>query len=151
MLARIKKGKIIFALGIAVVFLLSANLVWAQGNFGLNQAAGFGLPTIGLVDFIGNIIKIILGILGVIAVLLLTFSGVMRWWIAVAVGVLVYSVLEAAFQRRLTVLVLRATLALAAIGAVILAYEFAALLLVGALAALAVLTLADNVQEIRRS
>ena len=83
--------------------------------------------------------------------LLLTFSGVMRWWIAVAVGVLVYSVLEAAFQRRLTVLVLRATLALAAIGAVILAYEFAALLLVGALAALAVLTLADNVQEIRRS
>jgi len=86
-----------------------------------------------------------------IAVLLLTFSGVMRWWIAVAVGVLVYSVLEAAFQRRLTVLVLRATVALAAIGAVILAYEFAALLLVGALAALAVLTLADNVQEIRRS
>lgn len=65
-----------------------------------------------------------------IAVPLLTHSGAMRWWIAVAVGVLAYSILEAAFRRRLNVLFLRATLALAG---------------------LAVLTLADNVQEIRRS
>ena len=86
-----------------------------------------------------------------IAVLLLISSGAMRWWITVAVGLLAYSILEAAFRRRLSVLLLRATLALAAMGAVILTCEFAAWLLIGALAGLAVLTLADNVQEIRRS
>ena len=37
------------------------------------------------------------------------------------------------------------------VGALILAYEFAALLLVAALVGLALITLADNVKEIRRA
>ena len=86
----------------------------------------------------------------IIAVLSLTYTGVMRWWVALIVGIVTYAILEAAFRRRVTVLVLRATLFLAAIGALILAYEFAGILLIAALGGLAVLTFADNVREIRR-
>ncbi len=86
----------------------------------------------------------------IIAVLALTYTGVMRWWVALIVGVVTYAILEAAFRRRVTLLFLRATLFLAAIGAVILAYEFAGILLIAALGGLAVLTFADNLREIRR-
>ncbi len=86
-----------------------------------------------------------------VAVVVLTYTGVMKWWGALFVGVVTYAILDAAFGRRLTVLFLRSTLFLAAIGALILAYEFAGVLLLGVLAGLAVLTFADNVREIRRS
>jgi hypothetical protein len=86
-----------------------------------------------------------------IAVIVLTYSGVMRWWVALGVGAVLYGVLEAAFRRRLTALFLIVTRVLAVIAAVILAYEFATALVVAALVGLALLTLADNVRETRRS
>jgi hypothetical protein len=87
----------------------------------------------------------------IVAAIVLTYTGVMKWWGALAVGIITYVVLDAAFGRRLTVLCLRATLFLAVIGALILAYEFAGILVIAALAGLAVLTFADNVREIRRN
>ncbi|MFI5260922.1 MAG: hypothetical protein ACHQZR_00040 [Candidatus Limnocylindrales bacterium] len=52
-----------------------------------------------------------------VAVIMLTYTGAMRWWVALAVGIVAYTTIEAAFWRRLTTLLLRATLALAAVGA----------------------------------
>jgi hypothetical protein len=85
-----------------------------------------------------------------LGVLSLTYTGVLKWWGALIVGFVVYAVLEAAFRRRLTAMLLRATLALAVVGGFILAVEYMGLLIVIALAGLAALTLADNVREIRR-
>ncbi len=86
----------------------------------------------------------------IIAILALTYFGVMRWWVAIIAGIATYSLLEAAFRRRVTVLLLRFILFLAVIAAVILVYQFAGLLLIAALGGLAVLTFTDNIKEIRR-
>ena len=68
---------------------------------------------------------------------------------ALAVSLGVYVVLESAFRRRLVRLLLRATLGLAVVAAAILVWEFAVQLLIAAVVAVAVLTLADNVRELR--
>lgn len=44
-------------------------------NYGLDAASGFGLGSAGLVETIGNIIKIFLGLLGILAVLLVCYGG----------------------------------------------------------------------------
>ena len=67
------------------------------------------------------------------------------------IAILVYTVLESAFRRRLTILLLRSTLVLAGVSAIILLYEFTTPIIFGAIVALAVLTLFDNVREIRRA
>ncbi len=74
----------------------------------------------------------------------------MPWYVALLLAVAVYAVLEAAFRRRLTTLLLRSTLFLAGIGALIVLYEFVGPIVIAAIIGLAVLTLFDNVREIRR-
>ena len=73
------------------------------------------------------------------------------WYLALVLAILVYTVLESAFRRRLTILLLRSTLVLAGVSAIILFYEFTTPIIFGAIVALAVLTLFDNVREIRRA
>ncbi len=93
-------------------------------------------------------ISISLVLIGAIALIWLT---PVRWWVALLVALAVYAVLESAFRRRLTVLLLRITLVLAGIGALILLYEFTTLIVFAAIIGLAGLTLFDNVREISRS
>jgi hypothetical protein len=69
---------------------------------------------------------------------------------AVVLALGVYVLIESAFRRRLTRLVLLATLGLALIAGAILVLEFAVLLLIFVVVGVAVLTLADNVRELRR-
>ena len=73
------------------------------------------------------------------------------WYVALVAAFAVYAVLEAAFRRRLTTLLLRTTLVLAGIGALILLYQFTTPIVMAAIVGLAALTLFDNVREIRRS
>ena len=60
-----------------------------------------------------------------------------------------YFILEAAFRRQLITLLLRIALALALVGAVVLAVDYAVELVVLAVLGVAVMTLVDNVREIR--
>ena len=60
-----------------------------------------------------------------------------------------YALVEAAFQRRLTILLLRVTLLLAVIGAIVLAVTYASEVVVVALVGLAAIILVDNVRELR--
>ena len=62
-----------------------------------------------------------------------------------------YFILEAAFRRQLITLLLRIALALALVGAVVLAVDYAIELVVLAVVGVAVLTLVDNIREIRAS
>jgi uncharacterized membrane protein YoaK (UPF0700 family) len=60
-----------------------------------------------------------------------------------------YAFVEAAFQRRLTTLLLRLTLLLAVIGAIVLGVTYAVEALVVLLIGLAAIILLDNVRELR--
>jgi hypothetical protein len=86
-------------------------------------------------------------LLAVIGLLLL---GGVPVWAAVLLSLAIYVGVEAAFRRRIVSLLLRITLILALIAALILVFEFAGTLLIAALVALAVLTITDNVRELRR-
>ena len=70
-------------------------------------------------------------------------------WAAVLIALAGYTVLEAAFRRRLTLLTLRVELALAMVGAAILVWEGLFLIVVAAIAALALVVVLDNVRELR--
>ncbi len=88
-----------------------------------------------------------------VGVLLLVIAGLVffrlvPWWGALLVGIAGYIVIEAALRRRLTKLVLRAVLVLAAVGAVLLIWDFRAELVLTAVAGLALIVVADNVREI---
>ena len=78
------------------------------------------------------------------------YTGLLPWWAAFALGIGGYVLLESAFRRRLTTLLLRLTLLLAILGAIVLLYEYAGLVVVAAIVGLAALILADNVRELRR-
>jgi uncharacterized membrane protein YoaK (UPF0700 family) len=60
-----------------------------------------------------------------------------------------YAFVEAAFQRRLTTLLLRLTLILAVIGAIVLGVTYAVQAMVVLLIGLAAVILLDNVRELR--
>jgi hypothetical protein len=68
---------------------------------------------------------------------------------AVVLALAVYVVLESAFRGRLVRLLLWTTLALATVAGLILVYEFAVYLVIGAVVGVALLTIADNVRELR--
>jgi hypothetical protein len=89
------------------------------------------------------------GLLLLAVIGLLLFAGV-PVWSAVLLSLAIYVGVEAAFRRRIVGLLLRVTLILAFIAALILVWEFAGALLVAALVALALLTITDNVRELRR-
>jgi hypothetical protein len=85
-----------------------------------------------------------------VGIVVLPWLTPVPWYAAVLIAVAVYTVLESAFRRRLTVLLLRSTLFLAAIGALVLVYQFTTPIVFAAIVGLAALTLFDNVREIRR-
>lgn len=70
-------------------------------------------------------------------------------WAALVIALAGYTVLEAAFRRRLTLLTLRVELALAMVGAAILIWEGLFVIVVAAVAALALVVVLDNVRELR--
>jgi hypothetical protein len=72
-------------------------------------------------------------------------------WTAVIVVVAAYVFVEAAFRRRLATLLLRLTLVLAGIGALVLAVRYAGEAVVVALVVLAGIILVDNLRELRRN
>jgi hypothetical protein len=80
----------------------------------------------------------------------LVFVRLVPWWAALLIGFGGYVLIEAAFRRRLTILLLRLTLVLAIVGAVILAWEFRTEIVLAAIAGLALLVVADNVREVSR-
>ena len=69
---------------------------------------------------------------------------------SIILGLGVYIVIDAAFRRRLGVLVLRTTILLAAVASVILFYTFATAVVIALIVGLAVFTLVDNVRDVSR-
>ncbi len=84
-----------------------------------------------------------------IATVVLIYLGILSVWIAILVVIAAYAFVEAAFQRRLTTLLLRLTLILAVIGAIVLGVTYAVELVVVLLVGLAAIILLDNVRELR--
>jgi hypothetical protein len=78
----------------------------------------------------------------------LLYTGVVPWWAALVLVVGGYVLIEALFRRRLTNLLLRATVALAIVGAIILAVAFAEEVVIVAIAGIAILTLVENLREL---
>lgn len=67
---------LIIAVGLGVFGFSGASFATdALDNYGLDDAAGFGLGSLGLVETIGNIVRIFLGFLGILAVLLIAYGG----------------------------------------------------------------------------
>jgi hypothetical protein len=77
-------------------------------------------------------------------------TGIVPWYTALFVGVGGYVLVEAAFRRRLTQLLLRLTLLLAVVSLAILAVTYATYIVIAAIAGLALVVLTDNVREVRR-
>ena len=98
-----------------------------------------------LVEF-WSAISVGLGLIAFVALIALTSVPA---WVSVTIAVLGYLFLEAAFRRRLIELFLRLSLVMAAIGAVILVVSYAIPLIFLGIVLVAVLTLIDNVREIR--
>ena len=76
-------------------------------------------------------------------------SHIVPWWVAL-IGLGGYVLLEAAFRRRLTSVLLKGTLVLAGIAVIVLAIRFATQLVIGGVILLALVVLADNLRELRR-
>jgi hypothetical protein len=95
---------------------------------------------------IWSAISVSLGLLALMALIVFTDLPV---WAVVLLAVGGYLVLEAAFRRQLITLLLRVALALALVGAAVLIVSYATELVVVAVVGVAVLTLVDNIREIR--
>jgi len=78
------------------------------------------------------------------------YTGLFGPIVSVIVGVGVYTIMEAAFRRRLGVLLLRTTVFLAVVASIILVFNHLAFLVVAAIVGLALFTLADNVRDIAK-
>ena len=85
----------------------------------------------------------------VIVLAVLLYLELVPIWGAVLLTVGGYVALEAAFRRRLVQLVLRLTLLLAIIGAIVLGIAYLPLIIVAAIAGVALLAIVDNVRELR--
>jgi hypothetical protein len=86
-------------------------------------------------------------ILLVVASLLLT--GLVPLWAAFTIAIIGYALLEATFRRRLTSVLLGATVLLAVIAVIDLAIRFASELVIFGVILLAVIVLIDNMRELR--
>ena len=89
--------------------------------------------------------------IGLIALIALLYLTDLPAWSVVLLSFAGYFVLEAAFRRQLIELLLRITLVLALVGAVVLLVTYATQLVVAAIVGIAIITLVDNVREIRAS
>lgn len=85
----------------------------------------------------------------VIVLVATMYTGWVPIWAALLIAVGGYVAIEAAFRRRLVQLGLRVTLVLAAIGALVLVLEFLPLIIVGSIAAVAIIAIVDNIRELR--
>jgi len=85
-----------------------------------------------------------------LAVAALYITRITPAWVALIIALVGYALLEAAFRRRLTVILLRATLFLAIIAVVVLVIRFAPEVIVAGVVLLAFVVLADNLRELRR-
>ena len=79
----------------------------------------------------------------------LVFTGLTPWWAAFAIAIVGYALLEATFRRRLTNVLLAATVLLAVLAVIILAIRFASELVIFGVILLAVIVLIDNMRELR--
>ncbi len=95
---------------------------------------------------IWSAVSVSLGLIALMALIVFTDLPV---WAVILMAIGGYLILEAAFRRQLVTLLLRIALALALVGAVILVVSYAGELVVLAVVGLAVLTLVDNIREIR--
>jgi hypothetical protein len=77
-------------------------------------------------------------------------TGIVPWPFALLIGVGGYVLVESAFRRRLTQVLLRLTLLLAVVSVAILAVTYATYIVIAAIAGLALVVLTDNVREVRR-
>jgi hypothetical protein len=84
-----------------------------------------------------------------IATVLLVYLGILSVLGTIVVVAAAYALIEAATRRRLMNLILRLTLLMAIIGAIILLVTYATQLFVAALMGLAAIILVDNVRELR--
>ena len=84
-----------------------------------------------------------------LAIVALVALDLAPWWAALGLALAGYTVIEAAFRRRLTLLTLRVELILAMVCAAILVWEGLSFIVVGAVAALALVVVLDNVRELR--
>jgi hypothetical protein len=100
-----------------------------------------------LVEF-WSAISVGIGLIALVA--LFVFTSVPAW-LAVTLAVAGYLLLEAVFRRRLIDLLLRLSLVMAVVGAIVLVVGYAVQLVAVAIVVVAVLTLVDNVREIRTS
>ena len=98
-----------------------------------------------LVEF-WSAISVGVGLLALVALYTLTSIPA---WLGIAIALLGYLLLEAAFRRSLIELLLRLSLIMAIVGAVILVFAYAIQLVALGIVIVAVLTLIDNVREIR--
>ena len=98
-----------------------------------------------LVEF-WSAISVGVGLIALVA--LIAFTAVPPW-LSIAIALLGYLFLEAAFRRRLIELFLRLSLVLAIVGAINLVVGYAIELVFLGILVVAVLTLVDNVREIR--
>ena len=98
-----------------------------------------------LVEF-WSAVSVGIGLIALVALIAFTSIPV---WLAITIAVLGYLLLEAAFRRRLIDLLLRLSLVMAIIGAIVLVVGYALQIVAFAVVAVAVLTLVDNVREIR--
>lgn len=62
-------------LSLSVLSLLALPMVAGAQDFGLNEAEGWGLGNVSLQDMIKGVVQIILGFLGIIAVLIILWGG----------------------------------------------------------------------------
>jgi hypothetical protein len=85
-----------------------------------------------------------------LAEVFMLLTGIVPWYSAVLIGVGGYFLVEAAFRRRLTQVILRLAVILAGVTIAILAVTFATYIVIAAIAGLAIVVLADNVREVRR-
>jgi hypothetical protein len=88
---------------------------------------------------------------GLIALLALIMFTSVPAWLSITIALLGYLLLEAAFRRKLIDLLLRLTLVMALIGAAFLVVGHVVELIFLAVLLVAVLTVIDNVREIRAS
>lgn len=71
-------------------------------------------------------------------------------WVGVGVALAVYLLIEAILRSRLTRLLVATTVVLAVVALAVLVFEFVAEILIGILAAIALVAIADNIRELRR-
>ena len=90
------------------------------------------------------------------SLLLLTFTGLMawdfsRWWIWVLLTAGIYVFVEAILHRRLSGLLPKVTVVLAAVTAILLVIDFWWLVLILIVAGIVITMIAENVRELRRT